>query len=150
MSNEIIESLQNEVSTIAISDDNDKKLSDREIACKKHGIDIDLLCSKLAQGLESKKCTIDKLGEEHWEEDKKLQHEWWKSAAEFLGYINGDNGAVVIKDRLIIIRYANQTEEMAGRIHIQQEEIPSDVISMGDRKKFVSNLAGNAIQRAST
>lgn len=51
--------------------------------------------------------------------------------------------------RLIIIRNGDKTQEMAGRVHIQPEEVPCNVVSMGDRKEFVVNLAGNAIQRAS-
>lgn len=49
---------------------------------------------------------------------------------------------------IIIVRDGNKTETVARPLCVQQEQISGDVVSMGNREKFVSDLAGNVIQRA--
>lgn len=62
--------------------------------------------------------------------------------------IEGDKETILVKDRLVVIRYADKTEEVAGRLHMEQGDVPSDVVSLGNREKLVSHLAGDGIQRA--
>jgi hypothetical protein len=53
-----------------------------------------------------------------------------------------------IQKEIIIIRDGNKTEAVAGPVHIQQEPLPRPMGIVGDRQKYVADLAGNAIQRA--
>jgi hypothetical protein len=61
--------------------------------------------------------------------------------------IEGDN---LPGTKIIIIRDGNKAQAVSGQVHLQQGEIPSDGVVVGDGKVNVRNLPGYDILRADT
>lgn len=55
--------------------------------CKKNGITLDSLVKKLDKLSQAKKVTIDKFGDEHYEEDSMVQHKSVLTLLELIGYL---------------------------------------------------------------
>ena len=89
-------------------------------------------------------------------ESKANEREFIKMVLSLLPKEIAVEGEGLSETKIIIIRNSdnkengNQSQEMAGRVCVQQEAIPGNGLGVGNGQKLIPDIAGNAVQRADT
>lgn len=101
---EIIEEVKVALPSIEIPSDVVSKI------CAENGVTLETLCETLGAGLKARRMTLDKYGEEHYEEDFGNQHKYMMTALELLKYVKspGVNVQVVnisVEERELLDAY---------------------------------------------